>query len=208
MLSEQIPGLGLGFPIGRLGLGDVQSDLQTFQSALTAADQLWQADQASGSYGDEIAAYQAAATSAIGTIPSELDSSQSALIQQASSANDQLQNISSQSTTDQQTGDTTGPTADDAQQAHDLAYQMLTNYQNAANYSPPPTNLPPPPTPGGTTGGTTSGSGGGSAGGATGGTSNVTVNTSSTGKDLAIAGAVAAAGFGGWWLWNNRKRFF
>ena len=186
----QIPGLGLGTPIYRLGFGDASSDLQVFQTALQAADVVWAADQAAGGYGNEIQAYQAAASAAVAVLPNELDSSQSALMQQASTANGQLQAINSSTSTDPMSGTTTGPTSSDAQSAHDLAYQIYNAYSQAANYSPAPTNLPPPSS--------TSGSGG-----SAGGTSNVTVQTSSAVQDAVVVGSVAAAAAGGWWLWKT-----
>ncbi len=183
------------------GLGDAASDLSIFNTSLTAADALFTADQLSGSYGDEISAYQAAGNAAVAAIGPQIDSSQSSLAQQASSANDQLQTINATTTTDPVTGTTSGPASSDAQSAHDLAHQMASLYGQAIAASPAPVNLPPPPVP-------TPNPSGGSSGGSTsaGGSSTVTVNPSSTTKDFLIAGGVAAAAYGGWWWWKKHKR--
>jgi hypothetical protein len=203
------PGL-FGVPSG---LGDAASDLLAFNAKIVHGDALWTADKASGSYGDEIMAYQTAATDSIGTLSDEIKASAStagqAQVDQATqSVNAQLHGITNTSTTDTVTGVTTGPTATDAQQAHDLAHQMLDLYTQAMGTSPTPVTLPPPPTPvpvatgGSGSGGSTGGSGSTSSSGGT----TVTVAAPTTTRDLVIAAGIVAAGAGGWWLWKHKRR--
>jgi hypothetical protein len=212
--EDQIPGLGLGRPRHELpalrsvrrGLGDATTDLASFAAALVQADALWTADQAGGQYVDSIQAYQTAGATYSTLLDPQVKAATTtagqSFIAQADSYNTTLQAITNQITTDPTTGVTSGPTATDAQNAHDLAHSMVTFYTQALSLSPPPVTLPPAPTPVTT-------SGGGSTGGSTSSSGGTTVNVaapSNTTRDLLIASGIVAAGAGGWWWFKHRRR--
>ena len=211
--SEQIPGLGLGRSLTRSplrsirrGFGDATTDLAGFATTLVQADALWTADQAGGQYVDSIQAYQTAGATYSTILDPQVKAATSAagqtFVTQADSYNTALQAITNQITTDPTTGVTSGPTAIDAQNAHDLAHSMVTFYTQALSLSPAPVTLPPPPTPVTT-------SGGGSTGGSTSSSGGTTVNVapaSNTTRDLLIASGIVATGAGGWWWFKHRRR--